>query len=912
MRGLPFHAAISILVARARSLWHGLHRRNDVEAEMAEEFRHHLELRTEDLIRRGQPPREAARQARIEFGHMDGQKEAARAARGLRVFDQIGFSWLDVKLGARMLMKYPGLSLVSVIGMSVAIVVGAGGFGFIHALVDSPLPLDEGERVVSVQNSDVRTPGTAERQSLHDFLIWRDELRSVRDLSAFTEVERSLRIQEGDAELIELALMTASGFRVARVGPILGRPLLDADERDGAPPVLVIGYEVWQRRFAADPDIIGRIVRLDTTVHTVVGVMPPDFRFPVNHRFWAPLRLDPTAHPRGGGPEIRMFARLAEGVTLAQAQTQLTMIGLRTASTHPETHEHLRPRVLPYTHPFVGVDSPARRWLIRGAKYFVSLLLVAVCLNVAVLVYARTAARSGEIVIRSALGASRRRVVTQLFAEALVLSLVAAVVGLTIAGLGLERLPWLMGARSDQLPFWMDLGLSPAIVLYVAGLAVLAGIIVGVLPALQATGRNVQAGLQQLSAHSSRMRLGRTWTALIVVQVAIAVAILPYALYAAGRFMSRGAARPEYAVEEFLRASLSIDRDDARGMPVAAYQDAMTARFHGSAAELVRRLQAEPSVSGVTYSSGYPGSEWNGRIEVEGAATRRWVWYNQVDVDLFDVFDVPVVVGRKLVDRDATGRSNSIIVDREFAEEILGGGHVLGRRVRFVAQGQDPSVEAEVGPWLEVVGVVPDFTVPPVFEPSDPKLYQPFALADVQYSMRLAVRMRPGIDPAGFVRTMRVIAHDVDPALQFDDLDTASDVERQRRRSLLSLALAIAAVTASVLLLSAAGIYAMMSFTVASRRREIGIRAALGAAPQRVLRGVFARASRQLGAGVVCGLLVAEAVSWGLLGGSFLTGDGALLLPLVAALMLALGLLAALGPARRGLAVQPTEALRGE
>lgn len=296
------------IFARVRSLWRGLRHRAEIEAEMREEFLHHVRLRTEDLMRRGLSARVAARQARLEFGHVEGHKEDARASRGLRLFDQIGFSWLDVKLGVRMLAKYPGLSLVSVIGISVAIAIGAGGFGLIHATVDAPLPLDEGERIVTVHNADAAKPFNQDQQTAHDFLQWRDQLTTVRDLAAFTPRSTSLFIPGGSVDQVRIAHMTPSGFRVARVAPILGRPLLDDDERPGAPPVLVIAHEEWQHRFGGDPGIIGWPVRLDGETHTVVGVMPEGFRFPVNHHYWVPLRLDPSAHEIGGGPGSRYSA----------------------------------------------------------------------------------------------------------------------------------------------------------------------------------------------------------------------------------------------------------------------------------------------------------------------------------------------------------------------------------------------------------------------------------------------------------------------------------------------------------------------------------------------------------------------------------------------------------------------------
>ena len=189
-------------------------------------------------------------------------------------------------------------------------------------------------------------------------MVWRDELTTVTDLAAYVADRRNLVIPGRPVALIRIAQMTASGFRVARTAPVLGRPLLDEDGRAGAPPVVVIAYEEWQRRFEADPDIVGREVRLGTDVHTVVGVMPEGFHFPVNHAYWVPLPLYPTDYERGGGPALFTFGRLADGVTLGDVQAELTAIGLRLAAAYPETNEHLRPQVLPYTHDYFDIDSP--------------------------------------------------------------------------------------------------------------------------------------------------------------------------------------------------------------------------------------------------------------------------------------------------------------------------------------------------------------------------------------------------------------------------------------------------------------------------------------------------------------------------------------------------------------------------
>ena len=830
----------------------------------------------------------------------------ARALGAMRI------SWLDVRLGLRMLAKYPGLSLVSVTGMSVAIAIGAVAFGVISTIMDPTVPLDEGDRLVSIRNWDTRS-SSPDLRALHDFAAWKSELQSVSELGAFRSESRTLRVDDGTRHLVEVAEITASGFAIARVAPVMGRPLITEDEREASPHVVIISEDEWQRRFGRDPHILGRPLRLGSTTHIVVGVMPESFRFPINHRYWIPLRVDPARYEPGNGPAISVFGRLADGAAIENAQSELSAIAARMAAQFPETHEHLRARATPYTYPFLGIDNPATAMLLRSAIVVISMLLALVAVNVAILVYARTATRSGEIAIRTALGASRRRIATQLFVEALVLSLIAAVVGLTGAGIVLaEILDIMQPGQAASFPFWIEFGLSAELVAYVAVLAVTSAFIVGVLPALKATGRRVQSSLQRLSSGGSGLHLGRMWTALIIAQVAVAVAVLPFAGYLASQSVRRAGAEAGYAADEILRARLTMEADEVpAGVDPEAHLRASAARFSERADQLVRRLEAEPMVGGVTFTSTLAGYPFQ-RVEGDAGKTV-WAFVNRVDTDHFAVLGVPVTGGREFLDADVRAGGNQVIVNRVLAEEVFGGGNVLGRRIRYVAR--NPGTEAgtaPAGPWLEIVGVVPDFAIQGDLEPPHARLYEPIALSAITPNTALNVRIR-GAVATTFAQRFREVVAEVDPALQLHDLRTAADAERMSRRSLALLSVVTAAVVLSVMLLSAAGIYAMMSFTIVRRRREIGIRSALGADPRRLLRDIFARASAQLLAGVAVGLVLAAFVGGPLGTGSGpLEANGLVMLPAVATLMVIVGLLAALSPARKGLSIQPTEALREE
>ena len=460
------------IIARVRSVWRGLRRRDELEREMAEEFRHHVEMRTADLMGRGLSSDAALRQARLEFGHIGNHKADARASRGLRPFDELSLSALDVKLGVRMIAKHRGLSLVSLIGMSVAITIGTTALSVISALSDPSIPLSEGEQLVSIRNWDIRS-NTAESRLAHDLTYWERELETVRELGVFQSDFRNLIVPGATPQVVRVASMSASGFRIARVAPVIGRPLIADDERTDAAPVVVIAHEEWQRRFDGDSGVVGRSVRLGSSVHTIVGVMPAGFRFPVNHRYWVPIHLNAASLTPGSGPSVSVFGRMAEGVSMVQVQVELTTIGLRLAASFPATHQYLRPRATAYANPFLGLDTPTVKWAIRSARVAIGMLLLLIAVNVAVLIYARTASRTGEIALRTALGASRHRIVTQLFVEALALSAIAAAVGLTISSIGLRAgQDYLWPASRDEFPFWVDFAPSPMLIAYAIGLAV--------------------------------------------------------------------------------------------------------------------------------------------------------------------------------------------------------------------------------------------------------------------------------------------------------------------------------------------------------------------------------------------------------------------------------------------------------
>ena len=914
---------LSALVARARSLWSGITRGRNIDDDMQEEFRHHIELRAADLARSGVPPAEAQRRARVEFGGTYAYKEAGREARGLRWFDALRVSSLDIKLGARMLARYPGLTLVGSVAMGVAIAIGAAVFGVVALLKDPRIPLDEGHRIVGIQVWSSRW-NNPERRILHDFAVWRRELGTVQDLGAFRTVIRNLVDRDGRAESVRAAAMSPAGFRVARVSPLLGRYLLDDDERAGAAPVAVLGHDLWRGRFGADSGIVGQQVLLGGVRHTVVGVMPERFAFPVNHQLWVPLRLDPLAFKPRQGPAMFVFGRLASNASLAEARAELLAVGARTSLQLPETHQYLQPRLLPFAQSWFELDSPETQLMFRAGQASVTLLLVIICVNIAILVYARTATRQGEIAVRSALGASRFRIVAQLFGEALVFASIGALIGLAIISIVASRVRVIL-AQMDvvAMPFWVNIGVSPATIGYLVGLAVLAAAIIGVLPALRLTGRHVQANLQRLSGGHATVRMGRLWTSMIIVEVAMTVAILPVAVFLGGQALKTMTTPPGFAADEYLSGILLLDREVSETAPTPAQNQAFRERYAQHRAELRRRLREETGIAGVTFAADVPGSESSTRIELNGTqvpfissigpdtksfrfgGSAQRVRWARVDAAFFDVFEVPVLAGRTFGPADMDTSASAAIVNRPFVETLLQGRNAIGQQFRHLETGAEG--EEIRGPWQQIVGVVENFPALVDYERPRAVWYTARGFGS-EHPVTLAVRT-PGSDPSALIPRLRAIAARVEPALQLRDVQPIEDALRASHLPLRLMALGLIVLTLSVLTLAAAGLYSLMSVIVTQRRKEIGIRIALGADRRRVLSGIFSRAALQVGGGVVVGIAVGAYMT------SVMSGELAgfspwIIFPAVALLMLAVGVLAALGPARQGLRIQPIIVLK--
>jgi predicted permease len=869
-----------------------------------EEMKFHIEQETEHNISRGMTPRAARRAALKAFGGVDRFAEEARDERTGTKLSDFAMSYLDWKLGGRMLLKYPALSVIGGLTLASAIGLGAGWFEMTMLTLYPDLPLPDGDRIVRVENWDAAASAT-EPRSLHDFLAWREQLTSIEQLGAYRTLERNLITTDGMSQPVQVAEISASTFPLTRVPPMLGRPLTEDDAQPGGANVVVIGYDIWQSRFGGERDVIGREVQLGRASATIVGVMPDGFGFPRNHQVWMPLRVRQVPLPREGS-EIAMFGRLADGVTLESAQAELAAAGARMAAANPATHAQLRPRVLTFAAP----SGPGARRELLLLNLAAWLMLGAACANVATLMFARTAMRESEIVVRNALGASRMRVMGQLFTEALVLTTAAAIVGLGAARLVIGYV-FDMNAVQTQLPFWWDAGIEPVTVLYTALLAVVGAALVALLPAIRATRDHVQAGLARMSAGGTSMHFGGVWSVIIVLQVAFSVICLPLGMAAVSEAIRDHELRAAFPADAFLTFRAELDTD---ATPAAASDPGDTelrARSTDVIADLSRRLKNEPAVAGVAVTAALPGTYHRLRtVEVQRGAEPPFIVDTNtegsrvriaaVGVEFFAAFRVPIIAGRTFRATDVGAQNGVVVINEAMALNI--GGNPVGARVRFAAAADD-----EPGPWNEVIGVVENLGLTPTGRGEADFMFQPVSAADAAF-----VGVRVNGDAVSFAPRLRTIATQADPGLRLYDVMSLREVIRREDLPIIQSILIGIGVVLLAIILSAASLYALMSVAVARRTREIGIRVAIGATPREVLSALFKRAAAQVGVGIVIGnalfVLLLSIVVDELQPGFILRLI--LLMITASAVMTLVGLAACLVPGRRALRVQPTVALK--
>ncbi len=772
---------------------------------------------------------------------------------------------VEMRLALRLLGRTPVLSAAAVAALTVGIGLATTGFTVVNAALHPAFPFPAGSRYVDVAaaHADTRDAVAPDADLV---AAWREEAAGVEHLGRYRGGAANAAWNPGEVERIAALEIEPASLAALGFAPALGRLPTSDDARAGSAPVVVLGDGLWRRRFGADPGVVGRTVEVAGVVRRVVGVLGPEAVAPAPADVWLPL-------PEAAMDGVRLFGVLTPG-----ADPETVAAGLATRARGPEGAA-LRVDV---RRPGAGPEGRAAGGL---AVALLLGLLTVLAGNVGSLVAARTAARASELAVRSALGASRSRLVGQLVAEVGVL-----VAGATVLGVGASR--WVTAAfvasEGDELPIWMDLSLDLRVAAFVALAAGAVTLVAGVWPALAATGRRGPGGLRGGAAP------GRGHGPLVVAQVAVAVAVLGCAAMVHRGWAGGLAARnPDVPVDRLVVAELTLPPDTP--WPPAA---------------LLRGLDGAAGVEAATLATHVPGTDARrGPVQLEGSAGDGPVVARiEVLPGYFSAVLAEPLAGRVFSDDDArSGAPPVAVVDRAFVEAHLGGGNAVGRRLRWA--GSMPGSD-EPGPWLEIVGVVPDLGVAGADPASTGAVYRPLdATADPRLIVRTAAAPRVPPGPA-----IRAALYDVDPAVGVQSVRVLGDALDARRRVYRWMGSLATGAGLLVLALAVLATYALLAFEVTRRTREVGVRVALGASAGAVLRPILARTAWRLAAGAALGTALG-ALLLALVRATLVMrfpATGTATFPVLAGVVAVAGVLAAWVPARRALAVHPMEALRTE
>jgi putative ABC transport system permease protein len=860
------------------------------DRELAEELDYNIRLLTEANICRGYPPDEAHRLARLAFGSVESVKESYRDQRGLPAFNGIG---QDLRYAFRAIRKSPGFAALTILLLALGIGANATLFSIVNAVLLRPLPYPESDRLVWVgaTRADLpfssANPGAA---SYHDFVDWRAQQSVFESLGAYQPTGGSpgAFLINGEPVRMEIQRMSADAFAALGVAPAMGRVFNNAEDRPGGTPSVVLSYQTWQERFGGAA-VVGKTVSMNGVIHTILGVMPPGFSFPYKGiEAWLPL--GPMPVPPRAVHNLGAIARLKPGVTVEQAKAEMTGIVARLEQAWPEANKGWKGHVEPMMNVVIG-DAGRPLWVLFGA---VCVVLLIACSNVANILLARASARQQEMSVKAALGASRGRIVRQLLAESLILSMIGALFALLLARTGLAAFVALAG---NAIPRAAEIRLDGSVLAFAAALAVATGIVFGLAPAWMNSRSSLRESLQAGGRGSSGQG-GRTRQVLIVAEVALTVVLLTGAGLLLRSFQRLHAVDQGFSGERVVSFDLTL--------PAIKYPTSELQRqFFDSLSEKLRTL---PGVEDVGMTSRVPLKQKTGDIvpyAVEGQTRPADRLPDSMETIVaspayFRAMGIQLLRGRLFTDVDGPKADRVIVVDQEFARRHWPGEDPVGRRVR---------VGGDKAPFSTVVGVVARVKLGSLGEQGG--FVQGYIPARQRPGINSSFVLKGRLTPAAVAVSIREQVRSLDAAQPIHNVRTIREI---RDNSLASerLNLSVLGVFALVALtLSVVGLYGVLAYSVARRQREIGVRTALGARPADVLMLVLGQGMRVIALGVVLGLVASLWVTRWLTSLLFeIRPIDPATFTVVALLLVTVALLASWIPARRAARIDPIEALR--
>ena len=796
----------------------------------------------------------------------------------------------DVRYGVRTLYNNRSFTVVAIVALALGIGANTAIFSVVNAVLLRPLQFEQSDQLVMVWEKRMQLGRIRNVVSPPDFNDWRAQNNVFEDMAAFSGQGFNLATS-GEPERVQGAGVSPGLFSILRAQPRLGRLFGSDEDKPNSNPVVIISSGLWQRSFGSDPDIAGKTVKLNDKTYTIVGVMAADFIFP-NRRseVWVPLMLSPEDANNRGGHSLTVIARLKPGVTLQQARTEMDSIAAQLEQQYPTPNTGHGANVFPLYEEVVADVRPALLILL-GAVAFV--LLIA-CANVANLLFARSAARTREIAIRTALGARRSRIVRQLLTESVLLAVTGGILGVLLALWGLDLL---LAVGGDSIPRVKEIKLDVWALGFSLLISIATGLIFGLVPALQSSRPDLNDALKEGSRSASgSIRRNKTRSLFVIAEVAICLVLLIGAGLMIKSFARLLNVSPGFNPENVLAVNVALSG--------SRYRDgAGISNFYQQALERLSSLpgiQSAAAVTALPMSGGF-GSRY---FRIEGRPPQPAGQGFNANVNLttpgyFKTMHIPLVDGRDFDQRDVMKAPDAVIVNQEMARRYWPDENPIGQRL---AVGD--------GPWRTVVGVVGDVKQSGLDIETRPEMFWPYYQTPVPFATFV---VRTGGDPEAMTSAVRGAMQEVDKDLPVYNIKTVADVisESVAPRRLNMLLLAIFASLA--LVLAAVGIYGVISYSVSQRTREIGIRMALGASHSNVLRLVVGEgmilALIGVGIGVIASFFLTRLMSSLLFG---VSATDPITFAAIALLLTGVSIVASLIPARRATRVDPMVALRYE
>jgi putative ABC transport system permease protein len=827
---------LAVLWSRVRALFS----RERLDAEFAEEIASHLDLLAAEHVRRGLPPDDARRAARLEFG---GSMQLTEARREQRSLPFIETTAQDLRYACRTLAKNPGFSAVVVLTLAAGIGAATSMFTVVRAVLLRPLPFAQPERLVEITETNPLKNWTHTVAAPANLLDWRARNDVFGDIAGYLGVDdrgasglkRFVEIN-GEPEPLAGVATTGNLFDLLGVRPILGHTFTWEETFDSQGNALLLAYGTWQRLFGGDAHVVGRTISLSGRTKTIVGVMPRDFFFPnPTAQFWAPIGVPAADLQKARRPHyLSVIARLRDGVTVAQARDRMTRIASDLEREYPDTNTKMGVRIEPL-HQIMAADARTSVLMLFGA---VTVLFLIVCANIASLQLGRASSRRHEIAVRRALGAGRPRLVRQLLTENLLLSIVGSSIGIAIAFVAPSMI---VRAAPSALPLFAAPRIDLPVLLFAAVLSIAAPIVFGLAPALSSS-RSEQLA-QRVDSGSRQTSTARD--VLVAFEVMLSVVLLVASMLLVRSLVRLQRVDPGFRPQQAVAFNVTL--------PSLRFPKD-TDRLHAFE-EVERRLRALPGVDAVGETSTLVlrGYTWSGDATVEGHGGddyERELRHKSVTPDYFRAAGIRLVAGRMLTGHD-DANSNVTLVNATLARTYFHGVDPIGKRLKF-------GRPKDSDPWTTVIGVVADAKQDGMDKPVRPEVYVPLA-ANLQNPVTFVVRS--SIDPeptiAAARQTVRAVGRDflVSDVTTLQDLVNDSIGDERFRTSLLTAFAGIA------LFLAALGIYGILAYFVTQRSRELGIRLALGAKPQAVFALVVRQGMQPVAIGAIAGVVAALALT---------------------------------------------------